>query len=100
MTVWVTAADEAGLIVQIAVVIDRVTTGWRDAARKAIYSRLESLTLKLGVPNVIGVNATSRAAPGTVPTGSLEFEVIRAAASEDEHRGLVILIDEVQSSGA
>lgn len=101
LVVWVTAG-ESGLIAQIAVEIARATAGWGESARRRVRTHLDSLTVRLGVPAVAGVDATLRPGRGPVtPTGSREFEeLVRAAAAGDEHSGLVILVDEIQSADA
>lgn len=99
LTVWVTAG-EGDLIAQIVAEIARVTASWSDGARRRMSAQLESLTLRIGVPGVAGIDAKVRPAnPATTAAGSREFEaVVRAAAAGDEHAGLVILIDEIQSA--
>ena len=102
LTVWVTAGEGPGLIAQIASEISQATAGWRDGAASALRSRLDNLTLRVGVPGVLGADAAVRpaAAPAS-PEGSRTFEaVVRAAVASDQHTGLVILIDEIQSADA
>ncbi|WP_426518374.1 ATP-binding protein [Diaminobutyricibacter sp. McL0618] len=99
ITVWVTAG-EGDLVAQIAAEIARVTATWSDTARRRVGARLESLTMRVGVPGIAGVDATVRSGQaGSDPAGSRDFEaVVRAAAAGDEHKGLVILIDEIQAA--
>lgn len=101
LVVWVTAG-EGSLIDQLAAEISRVTTSWGDDARRRVRTHLDSLTVRLGLPAVAAIDATLR--PGTgpaLPAESRAFEaVVRAAAAGDEHSGLVILIDEIQSADA
>lgn len=101
LTVWVTAGEE-GLVEQIAAGIARATDGWGEQARRRVRTHLDSLTVRLGVPALAGVDATIRpGAAATTTRGSRALEeVVRAIADGDAHRGLVILIDEVQSADA
>ncbi len=100
LTIWVTAGESSGLIPQLAAEISRTTAGWREEARTAVRSRLESLTVRIGLPGIAGADATLRAAEDApAPPDSRAFEaLIRAAAAGDGHSGLVILIDEIQSA--
>lgn len=100
LTVWVTAGESGGLIPQIAAEISRATAGWREEARKAVGSRLETLTVRIGLPGVAGADATLRGGErAPEPSDSRTFEaVVRAAATGEGHSGLVILIDEIQSA--
>lgn len=100
LTVWVTAGEGAGLIAQIASELSQATAGWRDDARRALRSRLDKLTLRIGVPGVVGADAAlNTGAQPAAPEDSRAFEsVIRAAATSEAHTGLVILVDEIQAA--
>lgn len=99
LTVWVTAG-EGDLIGQIAAQVARATASWRPGARRRLGGHLEALTLRAGVPSIAGVEATIRSRPDVpATTGSRAFEeVVRAAAEGDRHRGLIVLIDEIQAA--
>lgn len=100
LTVWVTAGEGAGLVQQIAGEISRATSNWRDVARRRVARSLESLTVRVGIPGVLRVDAAVLPGEATPsPAGSRELEaVLRATADGDERAGLVILIDEIQSA--
>ncbi|WP_217498812.1 ATP-binding protein [Leifsonia sp. C5G2] len=100
LAVWVTAG-EGHLIGQIAAELARETAAWSETARRKFGATLDSLTVRVGVPAVAGVEATVR--PGAhapaVPSMSREFEsVIRVAAAGDKHTAVVLLIDEIQAA--
>ncbi|MDQ4503825.1 ATP-binding protein [Sinomonas sp. ASV322] len=99
LTIWVTAGEDAGLIGQIAAEISRASTRWGTEARRVIRERLEGLTVRIGVPGIVGADAAVRTGHDKTPRGSREFEdLVRAVAAGNEHQGLVILIDEIQSA--
>jgi hypothetical protein len=99
LTIWVTAGESAGLISQIVAEVERESATWRTEARKALGVHLESLTVRVGVPDVIGVDATLKPESAAATAGYREFEaIVRAAAAGDGHTGLVILIDEIQAA--
>ncbi|MGC5224435.1 ATP-binding protein [Micromonospora sp. DT81.3] len=99
-TIWVTAGEEGvGLIAQIAAEIERESSTWRSGARTALGRHLESLTLRAGIPQIVGVEAKLKPDVAATAGGYREFEaVLRLAASSDDHTGLVILVDEIQAA--
>ncbi len=102
LTIWVTAGEPLGLTAAIAREIARASTDWKDEARGRLPDLLERLTVSLGVPGVARLEATWTHAQPRPAQGVREFEdAIRATvigAQHEDHRGVVIFIDEIQSA--
>lgn len=101
LTVWVTAGDEVPLVPAIAGEIHRRVHGWQSDTRHRLIALLEHLTVSVGVPGVATV-AWSPGDDDRSARGAREFEeVLRetvATARSENHNGLVIFIDEIQSA--
>lgn len=108
LTVWVTAGDDTGLVAGIGAEIDRRTRGWASESRTTLRGLLDAMTLTVGVgvPGVAQLAATwsKDQQPAAGPSGVREFEdVIRETvtlAYQEQHTGLVLLIDEIQGGDA
>jgi hypothetical protein len=100
LTVWVTAGEGAGLVVQIAEALRRETQSWKGNSRTKFNGLLDALTVSVGIPGIAKIDATVRKRVSqTTPMGVREFEeVIRAAATSDHHTGLILFIDEIQAA--
>ncbi|MUM17998.1 ATP-binding protein [Mycobacterium sp. CBMA271] len=102
VTVWVTAGGDEPLIQAIATQIRARVAGWKKKSRGRLLRAIEQVSITAGVPGVAQVGATVKP---TAPAASLAepsfkeliVETVRAARDEG-HRGLVLLIDEVQDA--
>lgn len=99
LAVWVTAGEAGGLVAQIAAEIASAAEGWREDARRAVRSRVESLSVRVGVPGVVGADAAFRTGQAASANDSRAFEaLVRSAARAGGRSGLVILVDEIQAA--
>ncbi|MGH3724754.1 MAG: ATP-binding protein [Mycobacterium sp.] len=100
VTVWATAGGDEPLIPAIATQIRARVTGWKKKSRGPLLRAIDQVSITAGVPGVAQVGATVKPAQGTVTEPSFKELIIETArAARDEgHRGLVLLIDEVQDA--
>lgn len=103
VTVWVTAGGDEPLVAAIAAQIRGRTAGWKKKSRGRLLRAVDQVSITAGVPGVAQVGATVKPSQSTDgSTGEPSFkelilETVKAAR-EEGHRGLVLLIDEVQDA--
>jgi hypothetical protein len=61
LTVWVTAGEGAGLVVQIAEALRRETQSWKGNSRTKFNGLLDALTVSVGIPGIAKVDERSQA---------------------------------------
>jgi len=99
ITVWVTGGGEETLLRGLALQIEERSRPWGKKARARLARPIEELKISVGVPGVAGIQATVRPGSGEqlASMKSLIVEGTRAAL-EEGHRGLILLIDEIQDA--
>ncbi|ORA56896.1 ATP-binding protein [Mycobacteroides franklinii] len=103
VTVWVTAGGDEPLAAAIATQIRVRTAGWKKKSRGRLLRAIDQVSITAGVPGVAQLGATVKpsqsAAPAVSEPSFKELIVETVTAARDEgHRGLVLLIDEVQDA--
>ncbi|QCH21935.1 ATP-binding protein [Mycobacteroides salmoniphilum] len=103
VTVWVTAGGDEPLAAAIATAIRARVTAWKKKSRGRLLRAVDQVSITAGVPGVAQVGATVKPSQGTQAALSessfKELIIETATAARDEgHRGLVLLIDEVQDA--
>lgn len=101
-TVWVTAGGDEPLAAAIAAQIRARVAGWKKKSRGRLLRAIDQVTITAGVPGVAQVGATvkpSQSAPASPEPSFKELIIETVTGARDEgHRGLVLLIDEVQDA--
>lgn len=103
VTVWVTAGGDEPLAAAIATQIRARTAGWKKKSRGRLLRAIDQVSITAGVPGVAQLGATVKPSQSAAPAVSepsfkeLIIETVTAARDEG-HRGLVLLIDEVQDA--
>ncbi|MBB4853816.1 hypothetical protein HNP40_001196 [Mycobacteroides chelonae] len=98
-TVWVTAGGDEPLVAAVATQIRARATGWRKKSRGRLVRAIDQLSVTAGVPGVAQVGATIKPVQGAAEPSFKELIIETATAVREEgHRGLVLLIDEVQDA--
>lgn len=103
VTVWVTAGGDEPLVAAIAAQIRGRTAGWKKKSRGRLLRAVDQVSITAGVPGVAQVGATVKSSQPTDGSAGepsfkeLILETVKAAR-EEGHRGLVLLIDEVQDA--
>ncbi|KPG53480.1 ATP-binding protein, partial [Mycobacteroides immunogenum] len=103
VTVWVTAGGDEPLVAAIAAQIRGRTAGWKKKSRGRLLRAVDQVSITAGVPGVAQVGATvkpSQSTDGSAGEPSFKELILETvkAAREEGHRGLVLLIDEVQDA--
>ncbi|CPT69165.1 Predicted ATPase [Mycobacteroides abscessus] len=103
VTVWVTAGGEEPLTAAIATQIRARTAGWKKKSRGRLLRAIDQVSITAGVPGVAQLGATvkpAQSAEGASPEPSFKELIVETvkAARDEGHRGLVLLIDEVQDA--
>ncbi|WP_078282053.1 ATP-binding protein [Mycobacteroides franklinii] len=103
VTVWVTAGGDEPLAAAIATQIRARTAGWKKKSRGRLLRAIDQVSITAGVPGVAQLGATvkpSQSAPPAVSEPSFKELIVETvtAARDEGHRGLVLLIDEVQDA--
>lgn len=103
VTVWVTAGGDEPLVAAIAAQIRGRTSGWKKKSRGRLLRAVDQVSITAGVPGVAQVGATvkpSQSTDGSAGEPSFKELILETvkAAREEGHRGLVLLIDEVQDA--
>ena len=100
-TVWVTGGGGTTLLQTLALQVEELTSSWSKKTRGRVVGAVEQVKIIAGVPGVAGVEATLRPGSGE-QVASMKTLVVEAtrAALEEGHRGLVLLIDEIQDADA
>ncbi|OAT67676.1 hypothetical protein AWB85_11010 [Mycobacteroides immunogenum] len=103
VTVWVTAGGDEPLVAAIAAQIRGRTAGWKKKSRGRLLRAVDQVSITAGVPGVAQVGATvkpSQPTDGSAGEPSFKELILETvkAAREEGHRGLVLLIDEVQDA--
>lgn len=101
-TVWVTAGGDEALVPAIATAIRARVAGWKKKSRGRLLRAIDQVSITAGVPGVAQVGATVKPTPDRGLSSEPSFkeliiETTRAALDEG-HRGLVLLLDEVQDA--
>lgn len=97
-TIWVTAGEGSSLVAQLLAEIERTAPKRRGDAARELAARISEVQLSVGVPGVVSVGASLRAAaPPHDAVRGLEA-VVRSVATGT--RGFVIFVDELQEADA
>jgi hypothetical protein len=101
ITIWVTGGGEEPMLRALALEIEDRTSSWSKKARGRLARPVEQLKITAGVPGVAGIEATFKPS-GVEQLAGLKSLVVEAtqAALGEGHRGLVLLIDEIQDADA
>lgn len=104
LPIWVTAGEQRGLVATLAAAIEAATSDWKNSSR--LRERLDRLTVTVtvGVPRMAQLETTRHPKPSDddAVVGSQELEAVLrdtvTAALDHRHRGVVLLIDEIQDA--
>ncbi|BAX95536.1 hypothetical protein MSTE_00186 [Mycobacteroides stephanolepidis] len=100
VTVWVTAGGDEPLASAIATQIRARGAAWKKKSRGRLLRAVDQVNITAGVPGVAQIGATVKPAPVAQAESSFKELIVETvtAAREEGHRGLVLLIDEIQDA--
>ncbi|GAB5903839.1 ATP-binding protein [Mycobacteroides chelonae] len=100
VTVWVTAGGDEPLASAIATQIRVRGAAWKKKSRGRLLRAIDQVNFTAGVPGVAQIGATVKPAQGGQAESSFKELIVETvtAARGEGHRGLVLLIDEIQDA--